>query len=572
MPLDAIFCSALADELDRRLEGGRIDKVQQPARDMILLGIRAKGENLRLLLSAGPGTARAHITEASFENPAQPPMFCMLLRKHLLGAALLKVEQPDGERILILRLEHRDELGENTKKCLVLEMIGRSANLILVDGEGRIVDCLRRVDLGADGRRSLLPGMIYRLPPRQDKPSFFSVEEGQLRAMVAGADRDLPIDKWLLDNLSGLSPLICRELECMSGGYDGLAGAVMALRRRVAAGELGPWAIDREDGVGDFSFMEVRQYGAAARCRRVESFSRLLDDFYSQRDRQEQQRRRSQELRKSVRSARDRLQRKLLGQRVELERTEQRDLVRRQAELITANLYRIKKGDRSLVCQDYYEPSAPEIRIPLDERKTPQQNAAALFKEYTKLKAARSHLSGLIEQGEQELDYLNSVLAEIDRAETDRDLSDIRRELDAAGLLRKKKSGKTDKNKSQGPLRFVSDDGLEILVGRSNLQNDELTLKLARRTDYWLHTQRIHGSHVIVRCQDTEPPVRTLEQAASLAVYYSQARDGGKTPVDCTMVRHVRKPSGALPGMVIYTEQRTILAQGDEELVKALKG
>ena len=321
----------------------------------------------------------------------------------------------------------------------------------------------------------------------------------------------------------------------------------------------------------DYSFMRIKQYETAATGEVFESFSQLLDVFYSRKDRAERQRRRSHELTKNIRTSRDRIARKLAGQRQELERTEKREEVRKMAELVTANIYRIKKGDRLLECQDYYDPECPIIKIPLDALKTPQQNAASMFKEYNKLKTAEQHLTVLIDQGERQLDYLNSVLEELSRAETEKDISDIRRELVETGYIRRQKGAKPDKNRGQAPLRFISDDGLDILVGRSNLQNDELTTKTARRTDYWLHTQKVHGSHVIVRCDGLEPPEKTLEQAASIAAYYSQARDGGKVPVDYTMVKYVRKPSGSMPGKVIYTDYHTIMAEGSEELVLRLK-
>ncbi len=572
MPLDAITISALRGELNSRLEGGRIDKVQQPERDMLLLGLRAKGENLRLLLSAGVGSARAHVTEAAFENPAEPPMFCMLMRKHLLGARILSVRQPEGERLLLFDLDSRDELGFSARKTLALEMIGRSSNLILVGEDGRIIDCIRRADFAGDPLRRLLPGMIYRLPPEQDKLPFLSAGPERREALVRAADRSVPIDKWMLEHFSGLSPLICRELAYRCGGdYETLPQQLEALAETVAAGEFRPCLLLREGQPFDFSFLPIGQYGPAVTCREEESFSRLLDRFYSERDRQEQRRRRGRELQHTVKTARDRLERKLAAQLEELKRTEKLEELRRKAELVTANLYRIRRGDRSLVCQDYYEPDCPEITIPLDPLKTPQQNAAALFKDYRKTKGAKLHLTELTEKNRQELDYLNSVLEEIGRAETEKDLSDIRAELETTGVVKQRKGGKNARVRPQAPLRFVTDDGLEVLVGRSNVQNDELTLKIARRTDYWLHTQRVHGSHVILRCDGLEPPERSLEQAAALAVYYSQAREGGKTPVDCTMVRLVRKPSGALPGMVIYTGQRTLLAEGDAALAERLR-
>lgn len=572
MPLDAVTVSALAKELNERLEGGRIDKVQQPERDMLLLSLRAKGENLRLVIAAGTGNARAGITRGSFENPAEPPMFCMLMRKHLVGARILSVTQPEYERLLIFTLDTHDELGVQSEKKLAVELIGRSANAVLIGADGRIIDCMRRMDFAGDALRRMLPGMIYRLPPKQEKPVFFALDPAQRRALIASADKTVPVDKWLMDSFSALSPLICRELayRC-NNDYVNLPDACDALCEAVAAGELAPWLISIDGKPKDFSFMAISQYGPAAQLERYDSFSEMLDAFYTRRDRAEQQRRRSHDLTKTVRTLRDRQQRKLAAQHEELRRTEGREDIRHQAELVTANIYRLRRGDRILDCEDYYDPACPVVHIELDPLKTPQQNAAALYKEYNKLKAAEQHLTVLTREGERQLDYLNSVLDELERAETDRDLSDIRRELTETGFIRARKGGKAERVKPQSPLKFVSDDGLEILAGRSNAQNDELTLKLARRTDYWLHTQRVHGSHVIIRCEGEEPPPRTLEQAAGIAAYYSQARGAGKVQVDYTMVRNVRKPSGALPGKVIYTDHKTLLAESDGALAERLK-
>ena len=572
MPLDAIYLSALTAELKDKLVGGRIDKVQQPERDMLLLSLRAKGENLRLLLAAGTGNARVHLTESSFENPAEPPMFCMLLRKHLVGAHISAVYQPDYERLLIIELEGHDEMGFASQKKLVAEMIGRSANVILVDGEGRIVDCMRRMDFGGDAQRRMLPGMIYRLPPKQEKPPLLETDSAQRETMIAGSDRQQSLDKWLLDSFAGLSPLVCRELAHRCGGsFDTLPELLDAFVDSIHAGDLRPTILYENGKPRDFSFMPISQYGPSVSCQTEDSFSKLLDSFYSQRDRAEQQRRRSHQLFKTVRTIRDRIQRKLASQTEELRRTEDRDEVRKTAELVTANIYRIKKGDRTLECVDYYDPECPVIRIALDPLKTPQQNAAALFKEYNKLKAARAHLTGLIEEGERQLDYLNSVLELLSLSETEKDISDIRRELIATGYLRKQGGSKADRSKGQAPWRFVTDDGFEVLAGRSNVQNDELTTKTGRRTDYWFHTQHLHGSHVILRCNGLEPTELAVAQAAVIAAYYSQGREGGKVPVDYTMLRFVRKPSGALPGKVIYTDYKTIMTGADEALVKRLK-
>ncbi len=572
MPLDAVVVSALRAELEEKIAGGRIDKVQQPERDMLLLSLRSKGENLRLLISIGTGSSRVQLTTRSMENPAEPPMFCMLMRKHLIGAHILSVTQPGFERMLVLELDTHDELGFNMKKQLIIELMGRNSNVILVDADGRIIDCMRRMDFAGDAMRRLLPGMIYRLPPAQSKIAFFNAGAEQLQQSCAAADRDMPMDKWLLSCFAGLSPLICREIayRCAED-WERLPAFLEALQSSVLNREFSPCLVSHEGKATDFSFMNIGQLGTGVENTVFDSFSQLLDAFYSRRDSAESRRRRSHELTKTVRNMRDRLERKLAGQREELKRTEGREEVRIQAELITANIYRLKKGDRELVCSNYYLEDSPEIRIPLDVLKTPQQNAAALYKSYNKLKAARQHLTVLIQDGEKQLDYLNSVLDQIQRAETEADLSAIRRELIETGYIKRAKNAKPDRVKAQQPYRYVSDEGFEILAGRSNAQNDELTTKTARRTDIWLHTQKVHGSHVIIRCEGEQPGELTLTQAASVAVYHSQGREGGKTAVDYTMVRNVRKPSGALPGKVIYTDYRTIMAESDETLIDRLK-
>ena len=435
MPLDAICLSALTSELSEKLTGGRIDKVQQPERDMLLISLRSKGENLRLLISAGTGSARVHLTKASFENPAEPPMFCMLMRKHLVGARIVSVSQPEGERMLCIELDSRDELGFETRKKLIAELIGRSSNLILVDAEGRITDCMRRMDFGGDALRRMLPGMIYRMPPAQTKQQILKTSPDQRRALIVSADRDKPVDKWLLDSFAGLSPLVCRELAYRSGGYEMLPELLDAFCESVNAGEMRPYLLLSDGKPADFSFMKIGQYGEAMDCEEQDSFSALLDRFYSERDRLEQQRRRSHDLTKTVRTMRDRQQRKLAAQLEELRRADDRETLRRRAELIKANLYRISRGDRSLECEDYYEPDCPTVRIELDPLKTPQQNAAALFKEYGKMKAAQEHLTKLTAEGEKQLDYLNSVLELLESAESEKDVSDIRRELIATGFF-----------------------------------------------------------------------------------------------------------------------------------------
>ncbi|MBR6562064.1 MAG: NFACT family protein, partial [Oscillospiraceae bacterium] len=315
----------------------------------------------------------------------------------------------------------------------------------------------------------------------------------------------------------------------------------------------------------------IGQYGTGMETERCGSFSALLDAFYGRREKALRMQRRAQDLTRTVKTALDRLTRKLALQREELRRTGERETFRRRGDLITANMWRLEKGARVLECEDYYQDECPTVEIPLDPLKTPQQNAAKYYKEYNKLKAAETHLTAQIEKGEKELDYLYSVLDLLSRAESEKDLSEFRRELTETGYLRAQKQKKKEKPVTTKPLRFLSGAGLEIAVGRNNAQNDHLTLRDARRTDYWFHTQKIHGSHVILRCGDAQPDEQSVHEAALLAAWYSQGRMSGKVAVDYTMVRFVRKPAGALPGKVIYTDYRTLFVEPTEVQIEALR-
>ena len=485
MALDTVTVSALAEELSARLTDGRIEKIQQPEKDLLLLTIRAEGENRKLLIRAAGPNSRVHLTEQSFENPKEAPMFCMLLRKYLTGARIRSVEQPNGDRLIAFRLESRNELGDSAELSLITELMGRAANAVLVGADGRILDCLRRIPLSEHGTRALLPGLRYELPP---------IPEGFEHKNPAGNEREARTQK---------TPNTERR-----------------------------------------------------------SISELLDSRYGAMERQELQRRRAQELVKSVRRTRDRQQRKLAAQAEELRRTERLEDIRRQAELLQANLYRVRRGDRVLECENYYEEDLPLVTIPLDPTRTPQENLNARFREYRKLKGAKEHLTQLITDGEKQLEYLNSVLDELSRAGNTRELDEIRAELETTGWLKAQRSRNPKKRsaaKTMAPMRFESPDGMEILVGRNNLQNDELTTRQARRTDYWFHVQQLHGSHVILCCEGLEPSPESIRAAAELAAYYSQARDSGRTAVDYTMVLNVKKPSGSLPGKVIYRNYRTVI-------------
>ena len=581
MPMDALCLSAVLRETAAAVTGGRIDKIYQPSRDEVILQIRGREGACRLLLSANPARPRIQLTGLNWENPAQPPMFCMLLRKYLAGGRILELRQPPMERVAELRIEATDEMGDKVPRRLILEAIGRKTNLLLLDGEDRIVDCLRRVDGDLTTARPLLPGMFYQDPPPQPgkrDPSALTEED---RAAILAGPLDAPADRFLLDRFAGFSPLIAREAAFEAfGDVDSPAGQnapllldkLSALVERTAAGQTEPTLLRREGKAVDFTFRPILQYGPGTESISYPTFAALLDDYYQARETADQVRQKGQDLLKPLTQARDRLARKMALQEKELAQSHDRDRYRLFGELITANLYRMKKGERTLRAQNYYDPDGGEIDIPLDPLKTPQQNAARYYKLYTKAKTAEEMLTIQLEKGAKEMEYLDSVLESVSRAQGDRDLEEIRQELVETGYLRRRAKAKDRmKRPTTKPLEFRSSAGLRISVGRNNLQNDRLTTKQAGKWDYWLHTQKIHGAHVILWTEGQAPDDESLREAAMLAAWFSQGKEGKKVPVDYTPVKYVKKPAGARPGMVVYTTYQTAYVDPDPALADRLK-
>ena len=585
MPLDALCLSGVVAELKPILTGAKIDKVHQPGRDEIILALRLGRGNGRLLLSASPNHPRLQMTELSRENPDAPPMFCMLLRKHLMGGRILSVEQPHLERIVELRLEVLDELGDRKERRLILEAMGRRANLVLVDDQGRIVDCLRRVDGDMSAQRQLLPGLFYRLPPAMDKADPTALDGAEWLRQVEQAPGESRVDHWLLDTFGGWSPLVCREIAFRAGGrvditFDELgaqgrvrvAEAAEALLNSVKENNFTPTVISIEKRSKDFTFFPAEQYEEAGECAAYPTFSALMDRFYEQRENQERIRQKGQDLIRSVTNTRDRTARKIANQQRELDATQDRERLRQFGDIITSNLHTMERGMATLRALDFYDPEGAEVDIKLDPLLTPQQNAAKYYKEYNKAKTAEEMLTIQLEKGRRELDYLNSVLENITLAEGERDLQEIRQELADTGYLRRQIKGK-DKGRrlSPKPMEFRSTAGLRISVGKNNVQNDLLTCKQAFKSDIWFHTQKIHGSHVILWTGGAQPDLQSLNEAACLAAWFSQGRESGKVPVDYTPVKYVKKPAGARPGMVVYTTYETAWVTPDEGLVKRLR-
>ena len=576
MPLDAVCLQAVVAELAPQITGSRIEKIQQPARDQVVLLLRG---NRRLLLSAGGGQPRLHLTELPRDNPAQPPMFCMLLRKYLSGGIIESIQQAPLERVVTLTVSAADELGERSQFSLILEAVARRANLILADRDGHIIDCLRRIDFEMNPDRQVLPGLFYHLPTPPDKVSPFTVTEEEFAALAAAAGEGAPADQWLVRTVNGLSPLVARELTFRACGSTdapvtwhtaALWSAFAAWRDTVNEKNFTPAMLKRSGVPMDFTYLHVGQYGGATEEETYTSFSRLLDDFYEKREQAERVKQKGQDLVKTASNGAARLRRKIVAQEQELAESKNRDKWRVYGELITANLYRMERGMSRLTAQNYYDPDCADVDIPLDVRLSPQENAAKYFKKYTKAKTAEKYITEQLEKARVELTYLESVLQELTLAESEQDFNDIRAELTDGGYLRAK--GRKQPQRPSKPREFCSTAGLRILVGRNNRQNDRLTAKDAEKWDIWLHTQRIHGSHVILCTGGAQPDEQSLLEAASLAAYFSQAQDGTKVPVDFTQVKYVKKPAGSPPGFVNYTNYKTILADPSEELVKRLGG
>ena len=571
MAFDAFLLTAVLSEIREKTAGGRVEKIHQPSRDTVILLLKGPEGRQKLLFAMNPTAPRIHLTEANPENPAEPPMFCMLLRKHLSGARLSGVAQIPMERWAEFTFDCIDEMGDQVQKRLIAELMGRTCNLYLLGPDGRIIDCLRRVGLDETAKRPALPGMYYQNPTPIEKanPTGFS----DFEALLTAPGADVLADR-LMDSFGGLSPLICREAALFAAGetdarVEGMDTAQvsekLALFFREHLEHPAPYLYTAPDGTPkQFAFCPIRQYGG---CTRMDSFTALLDGFYTVRDRKDAMRQKSQSVRKTVQNLCTRLTRKLAIQEKECLESMDRERLRQLGDILTANLHRIQKGQTTVTVQDFYDENMADIEVSLSPILSPQQNAAKFYKDYARMKTAEKELTRQIEIGQGELTYLQSVLEELNRADTEAELEEIRQELQAGGYLKADTGKRKIKTGKVPPMRFVSTDGYPIYVGRNNRQNDELTFQAARKDDIWLHASKVHGSHVIISCNGTTPPDDTITQAAQLAAYYAETGGGQNIPVDVTPVKMVKKTPDRKPGMVIYHSHRTVIANPYPDIV-----
>lgn len=565
MPMDGLTLSFITRELSEALVGGRVDRISQPERDELNILVRNHGRNQLLLLSASAGCARAHITQEKKVSPLEPPMLCMLLRKHIAGGRVRAVRQINGDRILEIEFEHLDELGDSARKTLICEFMGRHSNLIFVDAQGRILECARRVTENMSSVREVLPGLRYERPPEHGKTPFDAPEEAIVRALEGASG---PLHKAIAAAISGLSVQTARELAFRAAGNEDAhtqevdmraVSAAVARALREVQGQMEPALLFGADGEPVDVVAFRYESRAALRAERFATISEAMDAFYRARDLADRVKQKSAALHRVLKNNIERCERKLALQQEALLGSERMEEYRVKGELLTASLHLAKKGMKSVTIPNYYEEGAPGLEVQLDEKLSPGQNAQRYFKLYQKARSARRLAAEQVEKTTEELNYLEGQMLNLSACEEESELAELREELEKYGYVRKNHNRRQMKKlEPSRPMRFDSPTGIPILVGKNNLQNDKLTFT-AEPNEWWLHAKDMPGSHVIVASD--HPDEETLHMAARLAARYSKGASAGKVPVDMTRRRYVKKPSGAKPGFVIYTNQTTVLAE-----------
>lgn len=577
MALDGIFLTKIKNELNEKAVGLRVDRVNQPTNDEIVLNLRGRNGNYKLLFCIRADSPRLHFTSHTIDNPAVPPMFCMLLRKYLTGAIIKKFRQHESDRILFADFDATNEIGDRIEVTLCIEIMSKYSNLIFIR-DGKIIDAIKRVDFTTSSVRQILPGLEYKLPPGQDK----------LDIAVCGADEicerilsyaNKSLSAAVMACVQGVSPVVAREIAHKVAFEDvtvaqlneenkaALITEIRYIRDNLSSYNEVYMLTEEKGKPKDMSHIEVMQYGNALKCIKYESPSELLDDFYFERDRINRINHRGRELIKLLNNLIERTSRKISLRQQELKRCEDKDTYKLYGELIVANLYRLQKGTSFYEVENYYD-DCKTIRIPCNPALSPQENQKKYYKEYRKAQTAEKLLVELILKGEEELIYLESVLDELSRADTDAEISLIRLELSQGGYIKNTKAKKHKPPKELPPYEFMTTDGYRVLVGRNNIQNDRLSLKTAKKTDIWLHTQKIPGSHVIICGDNKEISDLAIEQAAVIAATYSKAKDSSLVPVDYTRVKQLKKPAGSKAGMVIYHEYYTIIVNPDKSFAE----
>lgn len=603
MPFDAGFTAAVTKELVTALCGSKIEKIQQPEKDEIIISAKNGRATHRLLLSAKAGTARLCLTKLEKENPQTPPMFCMLLRKHLSGGIIADISQLGFERAVEIKISTYNELGFPTEKYLIFETTGRYSNIIFCDSDKKIVSALRISELCTDEKRKLMCGFRYtRLPLPENRISPLGVTSECFKERILGfvrtAGEEYACDKYLLSHYAGISPLVAREIAYRTAKavsvtlaqlinedlLDNLYLNFQAIYKPVEKGNFTPYLVKNRNGEAiEFSFCEIFQYESMASCTRLDGFSQLLDVYFGERDLRDRIRQKSQDILKLLTNAASRISKKAALQRESLAECAEKEKFKKYGDLITSNIYMLKKGMTKVSVTDYSDESMPEVEIELEVNLTPAQNAQKYYKKYNKMKSAEENLKVQLEQSEKELAYIDTVFESLTKAQNERDLEEIREELRAGGYGRRlesvsrrvsksavKKNAKKNRSASYSPMTFRTSGGYRVLCGKNNLQNDYITMTLAGKNDYWFHVKNMPGSHTVMFCGDKEPDALDFTECAMIAAYYSNGKKIPNVAVDYTKVRNIRKPSGAKPGFVIYDTNYSAYVTADEQTVLSL--
>jgi len=580
--LDGAFLYAVKSEIEF-LRGARVEKVYQPSRDEIIIGFRTRQGAYRLLISANANNSRVHITEIAVDNPRVPPMFCMLMRKHIGGGKLIDIRQDGLERILYLDFECVNELGDIVTITLACEIMGRCSNLVIINQDGKIIDSIKRVDPEMSRERIVLPGNLYMLPPRENRLNFLTADKNTVSNRIKSSEPG-ELSKVLIRVFEGISPILAREWAYYTSKGEYLKSSeitpehinrlmlkIEKTRDMLINQKCCFTVIMDNDGIlKDFCFINIQQYGNLMQTGEYKSACELLDAFYAQRDLSVRMKQRANDLFKLLVNLTERISRRIAVQKEELEHCSDRDIYKLYGDLLSANIYLMKKGDNSVRVQNFYDADCPEIEIKLDIMKTPSQNIQHYYNEYKKSATAEKKLTEQISKGEEELQYIDSVFDALTRASTENEITQLRLELSEQGYI-KSSPHKGKPEKSLPPIEYKSSDGFTILVGRNNNQNDKLTLKLAEKSDIWLHTQLITGSHVLILTDGETPPDRTIEEACIIASVNSRGKDSNLVPVDYCLAKYVKKPSGAKPGKVIFTNYKTAFVKPDIQLAENLR-
>ncbi len=571
MAFDAGMVHAIAHELNEKLSKGRVERVNQPEKDEIVLLAHNQKNGYRLSICASSNNPRVCLTSENKENPPAPPQFCIVLRKYLTGARIGEIRQIGFERVLRMDFDARDEMGFYSPVCLFCEIMGKYSNLVFCDGNEKILAVLRPVDFTTSSKRQLLPGMKYELPPAQDKRDPTTETREGFRRLLSEKGEDYPPDKFITANYIGISALNAREMAL--AGRNGLEDAFFAFTDAIGSDRYVPTLLSDETGrPKEYNFLPITQYGGAFREKTFESVSEMIEAYFSAKDQSEHTHQRAGDLFRLLENHKGRLERKMQAQRDELLLCDQKDAYKRAGDLLTASIYMLKRGMEQVTLTDYYEENAPEVTISLDKRLTPAQNAQAYYKKYNKAKNAQKALTEQLKIAGNELDFVESELDLLSRAQGAAELSELRSELLQAGYIRT--GGRKPMPKSAPavkPHEFVTSGGYRLLVGKNNVQNDQLTFRIAEKNDWWFHIKGAPGSHVLLVGAKEEPSAEDFTEAATVAAIFSSGADSPKTEVDYTQVRNLHKPAGAKPGFVTYTVYWSAVVTPDRDLLEKLK-